>query len=152
MNGLFSPNPVERTIARIMAYNENIGIHCELCAWTPPCIFDPAAMDYQCFATWPMLLPEESHIRDVTLCRDCFEIASDFHPAIVGRTIHNPEEDQENEDSEFDSFDYNQSIFRIENIGEEVKEYIPYETSPAMAALLKALPFLIAGCSDPNPM
>jgi hypothetical protein len=149
MNGLYSSNSAERAIARIMAYNANIGIHCELCAWTPPCFFDPETMDYQCFATWPMLLPEESHIRDVTLCRVCFDIASDFSPAIVGK-INNPEEEEDHDEFEGFDYNYNQSIFHIENIGEEVKEYVPQETTPAMAALLAALPLLAAGCSDPN--
>ena len=152
MNSLSAPSEMERSAAHILAYTQSVGVACELCCWTPPPIFNPKTMDYQCFATWPMVLPEETHLRDVVLCRDCFEIITSMSP-VSNKIVNNPEvdlSDDEEDHDEFEGFDYNDGIFRIESFRDDVKDYIPQETSPAMAALFALLPFTVARCSDPK--
>ena len=137
MFSVFSFSPVERTIARIQVYNSTINVSCEICGWMQPRIYDHETMDYQCFATWPMMYPGEWTIRDVTLCRGCFELASNASP-----NINNPEDTIETEntppldDDGFWDFDFERGR------EEEVQEYIPMPERPQLISdILDAILF-----------
>jgi hypothetical protein len=127
MFSVFSFSPVERTIARIQVYNSTMNVSCEICGWMQPRVYDPDTMDYQSFATWPMMYPGEWAIRDVTLCRSCFELASNSSP-----NINNPEDmaDTENvapmSDDDFWGFDFERGR------EDEVQGYVPIQERPQL--------------------
>ena len=74
-----------------------------------PSEYDPDEMDYQSFATWPMMYPGEWEIRDVTLCRNCFELASSAYPNINSPEDMPNEDTEEYEDEDFEGFDFQES-------------------------------------------
>ena len=138
MYSVFSDMPAERVIGRIQAYYSTIDLSCEICGWVQPQIYDPSIMDYQCFATWPMMYPGEHVIRDVTLCMGCFHLASNASP-----NINNPEDIVYDnfggeDDNVFEGFDFEQGI--DEEIREYAPEYVPeLQFSDVMAAIVSAM-------------
>ena len=109
-------------IARIQIYNQSIGVHCEICSWTPPPVYDPATMDYQCFALFPMIMPGAVCFRNVVLCRDCYDVAENAAPSMT-----NPEDQLD----DFAAFDYT----------EDPPELLQHDArlTPVFSALLAAI-------------
>jgi len=119
MLDVFGEFEAERLAANEVTYYANAHVSCEICGWMQATIYDRLTMDYQSFATWPMIYPGELFTRDVTMCRVCFDRACDATPNIT-----NPEEEILLTDDDFAGFDFDQVAF------EDVLAFIPSDSPP----------------------
>jgi hypothetical protein len=93
---------------------------CEVCGWTPTHM-----SDYQYFTVWPMWLVGEPTIRDVVLCRCCYNNACESVAS-----VHNPEDEESDEDMVLDSRDNDlafslHDMFHIEDVNELIIPHYP---------------------------
>ena len=122
MFDVFGESEEERLTANAATYYSTAHMSCEICGWMQAAVYDPLLMDYQSFATWPMIYPGEHFTRDVTMCRVCFDRASDATPV-----VNNPEDEILLTDDDFVGFDFSRAAV------EDVLSFIPSDGMPQFA-------------------
>ncbi|NDG64902.1 MAG: hypothetical protein EBY29_15780, partial [Planctomycetes bacterium] len=73
MFDVFGESEEERLTANAATYYSTAHMSCEICGWMQAAVYDPLLMDYQSFATWPMIYPgtqtmSESDRKDLEQC------------------------------------------------------------------------------------
>jgi len=119
MLDVLNDSSAERVAAETAQYYSHAHESCEICGWMQATIYDPLTMDYQSFATWPMIYPGESFTRDVLMCRVCFDRAIDATPS-----INNPEDEILVTDDDFAGFEFDAAAI------EDVLSFVPIDNTP----------------------